>query len=231
EHVNCFRKLRTSTLLRFMQEASIAHTEALGMGRDKTLDKGLLWVIARQNIEILKMPEYDDVITIRSYPGEMMHLFFPRFYEIYKDDELLIRGEALWMLIHEDSRIFVFPEEYKIHIPADPAHTQEIDRKPLRLPEDLDDVQEASYTTRFSQLDINGHINNACYFDIIEDLMTEEELHNASSLLISAEYNNEIRAGETIHIKFGHKDGIRYFEGTAEKPKFRIKLESKNTIS
>ena len=43
--VNIYRKLRTSTLFEMLQEISIAHTEQLGAGREKTLDQGFLWVI------------------------------------------------------------------------------------------------------------------------------------------------------------------------------------------
>ena len=50
DDVTMFRKLRPSVLLRLIQEISIAHTEALGAGRAKTLDKGVLWVVARMKI-------------------------------------------------------------------------------------------------------------------------------------------------------------------------------------
>ena len=43
--VDMFRHLRTSEFFKLLQEASIRHTEQLGMGRDKTLDKGILWVL------------------------------------------------------------------------------------------------------------------------------------------------------------------------------------------
>ena len=51
------RKLRPSSLFSVMQEASIDHTEALGAGRAKTLDRGFLWVITRQKVEINRLPE------------------------------------------------------------------------------------------------------------------------------------------------------------------------------
>ncbi|MCR5033262.1 MAG: hypothetical protein K6A92_10405 [Lachnospiraceae bacterium] len=225
EHVNCFRKLRTSTLLRFLQEMSIAHTEELGMGRDKTLDKGLLWVITRQNLSITRMPEYDETITLRSYPGEMMHLFFPRYYEILSGNEVIITAQALWMLIDEKTRSFVFPEEYGIFIPGDPKHTEEIDRIPLRFPEQVSGLTESSYKTRFSQVDINGHVNNACYFDMIEDLMPPEKCNITASLSIKAEYGNEIRPGEIVTIRSGYEASSLFFEGIGSKPKFRIKLD------
>ena len=52
EHVDCFQRLRLSTLFELLQTASIRHTEALVMGRDKTLYRGLLWIIARQYVVI-----------------------------------------------------------------------------------------------------------------------------------------------------------------------------------
>ena len=42
DDVTMQRNLRPSVLMRWLQEASIAHTEALGAGRAKTLDKGAL---------------------------------------------------------------------------------------------------------------------------------------------------------------------------------------------
>ena len=57
--VYMFRRLRTSELFRLLQEASIRHTEQLGMGREMTLDKGLLWIVTLQEAEIARMPVYD----------------------------------------------------------------------------------------------------------------------------------------------------------------------------
>ena len=77
--VDMFRRLRSSELFRLLQEASIRHTEQLGMGRDKTLDKGVLWVLLMQRAEIARMPEYDERVVLKSWPGKTMHLLFPRF--------------------------------------------------------------------------------------------------------------------------------------------------------
>ncbi|MBR4446600.1 MAG: hypothetical protein IKS37_11970 [Solobacterium sp.] len=40
--VDYYRRLRLSRMMELFQEASIAHTETLGAGREKTLDRGLL---------------------------------------------------------------------------------------------------------------------------------------------------------------------------------------------
>ncbi len=75
--VDMYRRLRTSRLFELLQEAAIAHTEALGMGREKTLDRDLLWVVTLQRAEISRMPEYDETVRVESWPGETMHVLFP----------------------------------------------------------------------------------------------------------------------------------------------------------
>jgi acyl-ACP thioesterase len=73
--VDLHRRLRTSRLFELFQEASIRHTEQLGMGREKTLDKGLLWIVTLQEAIIARMPVYDETVTLESWPGETMHVF------------------------------------------------------------------------------------------------------------------------------------------------------------
>ena len=111
EHVNLHRRLRTSVLFELLQTAAIRHTEQLGMGRDKTLDRGLLWVVTRQVVQITRMPVYDERITLRSWPGEMQRLIFPRYCEILSQEgETLIRASAVWMLMDSATRSAAFPE-------------------------------------------------------------------------------------------------------------------------
>ena len=102
--VNLHRRLRTAMLFELMQEASIRHTEELGMGRKMTLDRGLLWMVTLQRAEIARMPEYDECITLESWPGETMHLLFPRYYRVLDEGgNTLVSASALWGL-RESSR-------------------------------------------------------------------------------------------------------------------------------
>ena len=225
EQVDCTRHLRISELFRLMEEASIAHTEALGCPRQMTLDRGLLWVITRQSAEIGELPRYDDEIFLRSWQGEMMHVFFPRFYELWKDNRRIVRGQALWMLIREDTRSMALPEDYGIRIPGVPD-SPDIDLPAVRRPEGCGEpVLEERLVTRYSQVDINGHMNNIRYFDLVDDRGTED-LHGAGCpRKIRAEYTNELRLGEEYTLRGYAGGGLRYYEGTAGKPKFRILLE------
>ncbi len=259
------RKLRMSELFRLMEEASIAHTEELGCTRDRTLDQGLLWIITRQQAEIEELPAYDEEITVRSWQGDMMHVFFPRFYEIERAGRVIVRGQALWMLIDEESRQMVMPEDYDIFIPGRPG-SDDMMLAPVVIPSELREESGADgngragagivirqdLVTRFSQVDINGHMNNTRYFDIIDDALYT--LHPADSnaesnsgtgtvkaipRLVRANYLSELRAGDSFALT-GYADRgaddaaaggtelgtTMYFEGAdGDKVKFRIAYE------
>ena len=115
--VNLHRLLRTATLFELMQEASIRHTEELGMGREMTLDRGLLWMVTLQRAEISRMPAYDETITLESWPGETMHLLFPRYYRVLDGaGNTLVSASALWALVDQETRRMVFPDRYGVHV-------------------------------------------------------------------------------------------------------------------
>ena len=77
EHVDAYRNLRISVLMRFFQEVCIAHTEELGMGRNMTLDRGFLWIVNSENIQIERLPKYDEEIKIKSVDAEQGALRHP----------------------------------------------------------------------------------------------------------------------------------------------------------
>lgn len=169
DQVDMTRRMRMSELFRLLEEVSVAHTEGLGCTRAETLDKGLLWVITRQLIEIEEMPVYDDEITIRGWQGDMMHVFFPRFYEVEKKGRVIIRGQALWALIDEATREIIMPEDYGIFLPGRPD-SDDMMLPAIVIPKTAGEPASVTkLVTGFSQMDINGHMNNTSYFNMIDD--------------------------------------------------------------
>ena len=220
--VDLHRRLRTSRLFELLQEASIRHTEELGMGRDKTLDKGILWVVGLQRAEIRRMPVYDEQIVLKSWPGKTMHLFFPRYYQLETAaGEVLLKASALWTLVDESTRKVVFPEKYgvviegevtgeEISLPASPRKLETDRAVPFRVP--------------YSYVDLNGHMNNTRYFDLAEDCIPAS-LEGRPLRLIQTEYVSEARIGDELQVRWGGDGKVFYLLGEGEKPVFRMRLE------
>ena len=220
--VDLYRRLRTSELFRLLQEAAIRHTEQLGMGRDKTLDKGILWVLLMQRAEITRMPEYDEEIVLKCWPGRTMHLLFPRYYSVETSaGEPLLKASALWSLLDAKTRKVVFPEKFGIEIEGILTGDE------IAMPSSVrkaDCGREQDFTVPYSFVDLNGHMNNTRYFDLAEDCIGAAA---AGALLknISVEYQNEARLGETLHLRWGEDSSGEYFLcGETSRDVFRMRL-------
>ena len=220
--VDAYRRLRLSALFTWLQEAAIAHTTLLGAGRDKTLDKGLLWIVTQQQVKILRMPEYGEQLLHLDWPGKTMHVFFPRCSRfVDSHGETIMEASALWCLMDRENRSMVFPEDHGIRIEACP------EEEPLPLPRRIRPVdmdRTSSFTVPFSYLDLNGHMSNIRYFDMVTDLLPETILRKPVRE-IQTEYRGEARLGDRMELAFRLEDSFLCLSAKTDKPVFRIRLD------
>ena len=219
--VDMFRRLRSSELFKLLQEASIRHTEELGMGRDKTLDRGILWVLLMQRAEIRRMPAYDEEIVLKSWPGKTMHLLFPRYYSMETAaGEPLLKASALWSLVDAKTRKVVFPERYGVEIEGVVLGEE------IQLPgaiQKRECIHEKTFVVPYSFVDLNGHMNNTRYFDLAEDCIGAA-VRGMLLREVQTEYVNEARFDEQLQLRWDREAGEVYISGESEKPVFRMIL-------
>ena len=219
--VDAGQRLRLSRLFTFLQEASIAHTTLLGMGREKTLDRGLLWIVTLQQVKVERLPVYDEDVKLLSWPGETMHLDFPRYYRMEdRDGHTLLTGSALWALMDRESRRMVFPEDHGVHI--DGAKGEE----PLPLPAAPKPAQgglRETFTVPYSYVDLNGHMNNTRYLDLCEDRMPAE-LRALPVREVRAEYSGEAKLGEEVILTAQRQENGFLLSGDRDRKLFRLNL-------
>ena len=219
--VDLFRRLRVSTLLTILQEAAIAHVEAQGLGRETTLDRGLLWIVTLQRLRFERVPVYDERIRVSTWVGKTMHVFFPRYYRVTDEaGSLLAEGSALWTLMDAGTRSVVFPKDCGIAVPAFVTGLE----SPLpRPPRSLPCTETFSYTVRYSDVDLNGHMNNVRYLDLAQNLLPER-VHQRDLRDFTVEYTGEAKLGETIRIDAGRDGDEWYMAGEGCRRTFRLRL-------
>lgn len=219
--VDAFRRLRLSVLFTLLQEASIAHTTQLGMGRNMTLDRGLLWIVALQQVSVSRLPVYDEKIELVSWPDPMMHLYFPRSYRILDScGQALIEASALWALMDQKTRRIIFPEEHGIRIEGSP------EQQPLpmaRAPKMPALPDTAVFTVPYSYTDLNGHMNNTRYLDLAEDRMPVS-LRCRSVRQIQTEFTAEAKAEESVTLRCAASDSVFAMSGETDRRLFRLLL-------
>ena len=212
-------KLKYPTFLRIFQDVADRNSEDIGSGKEVTMNKGMLWVLLRTYVEFDEMPNFLDKVTFYSYPsGFKGKTFFNRQGGMIKDGKPVIRLSSTWCLIDKDTRKLIFnpnlplvSEESELTI-KDP---DKIEKEPTSYIE--------SRIARYSDGDLNGHLNNVKYVDWILDTHEPEfyKKNVLKTLLIN--YESEVRLGEKLDIYANNE--LTYFEGrVGDKLSFNAKL-------
>ena len=96
---------RPSAILESMQETAGAHSALCNLDRDSMLSLGVVWVLSRLKVEMLRMPHVGEKITVETYPTPAKHLFFPRSHIFYDaDGEKIGCANSLWVLMDINTR-------------------------------------------------------------------------------------------------------------------------------
>ena len=100
--------LCTGDLFRLLQKVSGDHCRQIGFGEAVMEAKGLMWVIIRQGVEVLRWPAPGEELRLRTWPGPTRHGMCPRYYRVESGEgELLIQSCAIWSVVDRQSRKMV----------------------------------------------------------------------------------------------------------------------------
>jgi acyl-CoA thioester hydrolase len=66
--------------------------------------EGLMLVVAEMSAEYLRAARYDDLLRVRTTTGAIRGARIEHFYEVYRDDELLVRGRSVVACIDREGR-------------------------------------------------------------------------------------------------------------------------------
>ena len=99
--------------VRWMQEAAIAHSTALGWSPEKYIELGAGWVVHSHNIVYLKPAFEGDAIVVKTWVSNMKAVTSLRKYEICNAaGEILAKAETNWAFVN-------YAKQRPIRIPAE----------------------------------------------------------------------------------------------------------------
>ena len=222
--VDSHLETKLGAIFRFLQIASTNHAELIGLGKKDTIDKGMFWVITRMKVIIHRMPRLNETITVSTHPGDMIMFVFPRFYQIYSESgELLVSASASWVLLDNIThKLLTKPFGDNYHFSG------EKDAHDISLPEKiaLEEVSVAEERkVRFSDTDLNGHLNNTKYIDYIVDIHDSNFYKNCRFKSINISFEKEVMDNQIVKLSsnnnnpelvIGHVDGQQVFVATVE---------------
>ena len=192
-----YGRMRPETILDIFQDVATVQAEGMGIGRDDMLKHGVFWAIVRMKYEIVREPEHFQVVTARTWPHTMKTFSFMRDFELRDEaGDLLVKASSEWVLMDLQTRKFTNVKSI-YDGPTDFVADRSFEGK-LRKAPTFDEGNQPLYEVVpvYSDIDLNGHVNNARYTNFIVDALNPGPEGAVKSLQI--DYRHEALAGETL---------------------------------
>ena len=177
------------------------HAGERGFGFEYMQKHRCTWVLSRLAIEMFAYPKMSQPITVRTWVEDAARFFTNRCFEILdKDGKPIGYARSVWAAIHLDTRkpidLSALGElkDYTVELPC-----------PIEKPgkihpaEDKDEAGE-SYTVKYSDLDINGHLNSIKYMEHLLDLFGIDLYKEKEIRRFEIAYQSEGKYGMTLSL-------------------------------
>ncbi len=182
----------------YFQEAAGRHADELGVSMQDLLAEDRAWVLALFRMEINRLPQWNETITLETWPSGLDRLFALREV-VFRDGEgtILAEGTSSWLVIDTDRRRPVCPPTilHDIEPPDRPAPLAPTDED-LTAPDRTD--RECAFSVRYHDLDLNRHVNNVRYLEWALETLPPEVLDNRQCTDLALQFEAEATLGDPI---------------------------------
>ena len=170
-HVDFTGSLTMGVLGNHILNCAGFHATERGFGMAELNENSYTWVLSRLAIEMESFPQQYEKFSISTWVENVYRLFTDRNFEILdKDENVIGYARSVWAMIDVNSRKPADLLSLHGGSISDYVCDKEcpID-KPGRIKMDKQELA-AEYTAKYSDIDINGHVNSIKYIEHILDL-------------------------------------------------------------
>ncbi len=194
------------TLCNYFQAAAGNHARTYGVSIDNLNEQGLTWVLSRLHLQMDAYPVWGDEVLVETWPSGLQGLLAIREFIFHGaapedgDRPVLGRGTSAWIIVDvKRKRPVRFPAFIRdVNRPERPRPLPDPFAK-LTLPTETN--YEHSFPVRYSDLDINRHVNNVRYAEWAVESVPEEVLHTCRLREIELQFRAETTFGDTVVVQ------------------------------
>ncbi|SJZ80169.1 medium-chain acyl-[acyl-carrier-protein] hydrolase [Pilibacter termitis] len=189
-------RMKLSTLLNVVIYFSGIQSEDLNRSDEYVHSLGVTWVVTNHEIEIKRLPKKKEKIVVITEAKSYNRYFCYRDFTVQTADgeELVVVHSTFALMDIESRKMASVTEEFLA--PYESEKTKKINR-PLNISLEKVDY-ERDYPVRFSELDVNHHVNNAKYIDWLLDVLGYDFLIAHTPRKLSMRYVREIEEGTIV---------------------------------
>lgn len=217
------RNMTRSAMLRAAQSIAQEHCEAVGYGDSYMASVERVWLLTKLKITVARYPRRAENLTIETTAYAPDRILYPRTTRFLStQNEELARVESLWVLVDTNTFRIVRKAPESMNFPFAPTP----EGYQVNFPPKRDCPHRETVRVRYSMVDVNQHLNNAVYADLIDDALENRLFAGEMVRELSIAYHREAKPGAEIDLGVdeneneatvtGMVDGALCFEAVAK---------------
>lgn len=191
--------LKPSALLRYVEQVSADHARTFGMTDQFFKNHGVAFLVGKQALKFDRVPQRAEKLTLLTRAEASRRGSVKRITTVTDaEGKQVAMVDCRWIVVSlAENRIL-----------REPGWTVEgfwnetvEGELPLQLHKCREGLASAGeWTVRYSQCDLNGHLNNAFYLDLVCDALPLDVVRKGPVTFASINYHREIPMGETVEV-------------------------------
>lgn len=197
-----------SAVLRYMQEAAYRHLTVCPPTMDELRAENKVFVISRLSFSIYDEIRFDDKLDITTWPSESRGASFPRSTRVTRDGNIVAELVSQWALVDPVNKALWRSNAYEPDFEYEDPIELDLPSR-LRIPQGTELSLVGEHTVGYHDIDMNKHLNNTNYPDILCGFLPSMIGKRVVSMAIS--YLHEAPLGAEVKVYCSKEDdGLFY---------------------
>lgn len=219
--------LRVTGFMDLAQEIAYWAAEELGFGYTSLHVHHTAWVLSRMHLHFDSPAKWRDNVKLYTWHKGADGLFYLRDFDLQDPaGNHLVRGTSSWVVMNEETRRLVRPEDLSNLLKEDFKVDDAIETPAPKVVFPADAEPAGEHIVSYSDIDIIGHTNNVRYMVwALDHIPAEDALKPVRDVWIN--FNRETTLGDRIELFRSREGESWYVEGRNEDGKscFVVKID------
>lgn len=190
-------RVRTVTLLNYLQDAASSHAALLGFSVADLREKNVTWMLTRYHVRLMRYPGEGDDVRVRTWRSALEGVHALRDFEMLDAaDNRIGVATSCWVALNLETRRPVRIGTLFGEFPVLGYRALQDDFRPL--PKSDAYPMEMACLARMGDIDSNRHVNHTVYAEWALETVPREVLAERLPVEIEVAYRAEAKYGERV---------------------------------
>lgn len=192
----------------YLLHAASTHAGDRGFGYSEMTEKRTAWVLSRLAIEVGEYPALSGKIDVYTWVDEVSRLFTSRCFELQREGKTFGYARSIWAAIDLETRrpTALDLTGIQAYLSDRPCPIE----KPGKILPVENKVEPVPYVVKYSDLDINGHLNSIKYMEHLLDMFDIGMFREKSVSRFEIAYQSEGKYGMHLDLHVAESNSGKY---------------------